>query len=179
MRTEVLSVWLFRGGSTRPGYLGAAATALAMGLFLGACASAPKPPPPRVDGKVAWVVRAADRINPDPSGESGPTLVKLLQLRSSARLERLTPEDAYQPARLKELLADDLLKLDEVTVFPGETVTKESGRELEASALAVIAVVRVPGAGDWRATWTPPPASEDPRVEFRTSLEGYRIGQIR
>ena len=51
----------------------------------------------------------------------------------------------------KETLGDDLVAMQEMTVSPGDSVKPAVARNPEAGYVAVVALFRQPGAGNWRA----------------------------
>jgi type VI secretion system protein VasD len=137
-------------------------------LGVASCASAQRqegPLPP-----VEITVEASARLNPDEDGQSLPTSIRLYQLRSPGRLEAAEFDQLYR--REKEILADDLLHVDEVTVSPGEKVRKQLVREPGARALAAVAVVRRPSGTAWRAVVELPPGSSAPIV---FAVEDFRV----
>lgn len=143
--------------------LAAAAAAMACGIFGG---RGERPPSP-VDVEIV----AAQRLNPDEHGESLPTVVRLYQLRSAAKLEAADFARLYRDA--KETLGDDLLQADELTVSPGETVRRRVERAPSAKVLAAVAVLRRPSGVTWRALAELPKPGDDARAKF--VVEEYRI----
>src|SRR4051794_17029406 len=61
---------------------------------------------------------ASDRLNAS-AGQGRPVQVRLYQLKSDARLQSAKFEDVWQNDAAT--LATDLVKVDEYTLFPGET----------------------------------------------------------
>lgn len=116
-------------------------------------------------------VNAAQRLNPDDAGESLPTLVKLYQLKSAAKLEGADFDRVYRAP--KETLGDDLLRVDEVLLAPGGTAQQRIERDRAARVLAVVPVVRRPTGKSWRTVVELPPPDEAGRFGF--FVEGYRI----
>jgi type VI secretion system protein VasD len=114
---------------------------------------------------------AGDRLNPDEQGQSLPTAVRIYQLKAGARLESADADRVYREP--KEALGEDLLAVEEVTISPGEKVTRTLEREPAARVLAVVALFRRPAAVSWRVLTDLPPASKGTKASF--ALEGYRI----
>lgn len=147
----------------------ARATGLATLLALAGCAwfgggdSAP--------GPIDVEIEASDRLNPDEAGQSLPTLVRLLQLKASGKLEAADYGAVYRGD--KEALAEDLLQADELVLSPGERVQKRLGRDKGAKVLGVVGVFRRPSGGTWRRIVELPPGSKPARVRVR--LEDYRV----
>jgi type VI secretion system protein VasD len=148
---------------------------------LGGCAgnkpppAAPCPLPVRVD------VTASESVNPDESGQSLPTVVRIVQLTQPVRAEEA--EFAQLWEQLDETLGDQLVQKKEVTVFPSKVEHVAIELDPKARYLVGMAVFRVPTGSQWR-TIVPLPASEklcaaykegapSPAVDF--ALDGYRI----
>ncbi|HSN97822.1 MAG TPA: type VI secretion system lipoprotein TssJ, partial [Candidatus Nanopelagicales bacterium] len=117
---------------------------VALGLGLGAagaawvsgCAGAPPPPPPEpCDVQMVTLnLFAADNINPNETGNPRPVVVRLYQLKGDVRLENATYDEVL--LKDKEILQDDIAKVDEVEVFPNDLVEVKFERIKEASHLA-------------------------------------------
>lgn len=93
-------------------------------------------------------VTAADRLNPDESGQPLPTVFRLYLLASAAKADSVPYEDLY---RGPEALGEDVLAADEVVLSPGETTTKRLVAEKPARALLVVGIFRRPTGTSWRA----------------------------
>ena len=107
---------------------------------------------------------ADERLNTDDRGRSLPTVIQLFQVRSIRRLEGADFAAVYQ--RPKEVFAEDLLRVDELTLDPGQTLTREFPREAQAKQLVAVGVFRRPAGADWRA----------PLMLAEVSPERCRIG---
>jgi len=143
--------------------VGAASALFALngcGLFGGEKAPAP----------VDVTVTAGARLNPDDTGQSLPTVVRIYQLKSASRAESAQFEDLYR--RDKEVLGDDLLQVDEVVLSPGETVRKTVAGDKGARAVMVVGVFRRPAGNGWRFIAELPPGKAAP-IQLRA--EDYRI----
>jgi type VI secretion system protein VasD len=116
-------------------------------------------------------VTASDRLNPDEQGQSLPTVVRILQLKGSARLEGADFDPVYR--RLKEALGEDLLAMEELTLSPGQSVRRQLDRDPAARAIAVVGLFRRPSALSWRALADLPPPGKRAAMAF--AVEGYRI----
>ncbi|HZA50733.1 MAG TPA: type VI secretion system lipoprotein TssJ [Myxococcaceae bacterium] len=120
---------------------------LALGVTGLGCATTPKPctePPP-----LRITLEAGERLNTDDRGRSLPTVVQLLQVRSIRRLEGADFGAVYQ--RPKEVFEEDLLRVDELTLEPGQTLTREFPREPQAKQLVAVGLFRRPVGAGWRA----------------------------
>ena len=160
------------------------------GLFLAgsvACAHAGvcDPPPP-----FYVTVQASERLNPDSAGRPLPTLVRVLQLQSAARLLEADFTSIFQ--RAEDTLKEDLLRADDFNVDPAGTESRGFERSPKAPAVAVVAVSRQPSGEQWRAIEVlPPPTAESctagqgrsglPRptdTSFSFRIEDYRIDPV-
>ncbi len=172
--------------------------ALAAGLTLGmlglawtaGCSSTTPPPaePKPCDVQIVTLnILAADNINPNENGNPRPVVVRLYQLKSDVRLLNAGYDDTL--LRDKEVLADDILKKDEVSIFPNDMVEVKFERNKEASYLAGVALFHSPQGQSWKTFYEfplPPgeaacggrgkdagPPVADPKVSF--FVEGAKI----
>jgi type VI secretion system protein VasD len=103
---------------------------------------------------------AGDRLNAS-AGQGRPVQVRLYQLKSDARLQSAKFEDVWQNDAAT--LATDLVKVDEYTVFPGETKSVKVTRSPDAQNLAAVALFREPQGKSWFLTYElAPPKKEAP-----------------
>ena len=87
--------------------------------------------------------------------------VRVYQLKSDARLQSAKFEDVWQNEAAT--LATDLVKMDEHTVFPGETKSVKVTRSPDAMILATVALFREPQGKSWFLTYElAPPKKEGP-----------------
>jgi type VI secretion system protein VasD len=164
---------------------------LVLGVTLGAwaCVTAPqerKPcqePPP-----FTLQLQAAERLNPDDRGNALPTMIQVLQLEESRRLEHVDFQQLWRQP--KDVLEGDLLRVDELMIEPGQTLAQRFEREPKAKYVAVLGVFRRPVGQSWRAAQLLPEVppeqcgkqvarqgTREPAVRF--SLEDYRVEAIR
>ena len=138
-----------------------------LGLFTAGCAlvktGEAKPEPVHVR------VTAASRLNPDETGASLPTAIRLYQLASAGK---------FQALELTELLGDpraqlgaDLLGVEELQLQPGGAAEVTFTREKGTRVLGVVAIVRRPAGGGWRQVVDLPERS----VKLVFAVEEYRI----
>jgi len=130
-----------------------AAIALALSAFasLGAtCApAAPVEPPKPCDVQIITLnIYAADNINPNENGNPRPVRVQLYQLKNEVRMENATYDQILNNA--KETLEDDVLKVDELSIFPNDLVEVKFERIKEASTLAGVALFHGPKGSSWK-----------------------------
>jgi len=160
-----------------------AVAALAAGLLAAAgCSATPSPePPPPCDVQIVTLnLYAADNINPNENGNPRPVVVRLYQLKNDVRLENATYDEIL--LKDKEVLEDDLAKVDELSVFPNDLVEVKFERIKEASHLAGVALFHSPKGNSWKTFYEfplPPgeaqcggrdpdagPPQADPRAAF-------------
>jgi type VI secretion system protein VasD len=163
-----------------------AALALVLGGGAGCAKRVPQacetPPPFQV------VVDASEQLNPDARGRSLPTVVQIVQLKDSVRLERAGFKDLW--GKPEELLKEDLLQVAEVVVPPGRQVKRWVQRDPKARFVLAMGHFRQPLGYSWRTVAVLPPVEEarcverpagdqgEPRPEdevFRYRLQGYQI----
>lgn len=119
---------------------------------------------------VEVTVQASDRLNPDETGQSLPTLIRIFLLKSQGKAEAADFDDLYR--RPKEALGEDLVQMDEIVLSPGDTGVRRLAGDKAARALLVMGVFRRPMAGAWRSVTLLPPGKVV-RLAFRA--EEYRI----
>lgn len=144
------------------------------------------PPPFQV------VLDVSEQINPDPRGRSLPTVVQVLQLKDSVKLERAGFRDLWN--RPKEYLGEDLLQVAEFTVTPGQKLQRWIQRDPKARFVLTMGNFRQPLGYSWRTVTALDPVPEvfcvertagdqgDPRpgdVQLRYRLQGYQIDILR
>jgi type VI secretion system protein VasD len=128
-----------------------------------------------------YALTVSNRVNADDQGRSLATVVRIYQLRGVQRLENSEFEDVWQ--RDQESLGDDLVKVEELTVFPSERVAKPVEVAEGVSFIVVVALVRKPAGTSWRAVYELPlepcPEGRAPhRLVARFALEGYRVERL-
>jgi type VI secretion system protein VasD len=133
-------------------------------------------------------IHASERLNPDDRGRALPTLIQVLQLEESRRLEAADFQQVWQQP--KEVLDGDLLRVDELMVEPGQTLTQRFAREPKARYVVVLGIFRRPSGQSWRALQPLPDVppercgkqaaregSQEPPVRF--AVEDYRVEVLR
>ena len=141
------------------GILGAAA-----GLWLVGCGHAAPPPaqeptPTCKPPDVSLVLAATDKVNPAEDGRGRPVQVRVYLLKSDARLQSAKFEDIWQ--NQAAVLADDLMKTEEFTLFPSATKSVTLAPNLDARNVAVVALFREPQGKHWFISYD----LEAPRAE--------------
>ncbi|WP_328707267.1 type VI secretion system lipoprotein TssJ [Citreicoccus inhibens] len=154
----------------------------ATGCFKRVAGPCETPPPFQV------VVDPSEQLNPDQRGRSMPTVVQIVQLKDSVRLERAGFKDLW--GRPEEFLRDDLLQVAELVVAPGKQMKRWVQRDPKAHFVLAMAQFRQPLGYAWRTVAVLPPVEADQCVErpagqqsepksgdevFRYRLQGYQI----
>jgi type VI secretion system protein VasD len=136
--------------------------AAAAAFCLAACGGSPQPaaapaaPAPCEPIPVELSLVSGDSLNGASPAESRPVQVRVYQLKSDGRFKTASFDDIWQGD--KEALAEDLVSMQETTVYPG--ATKElSVRPAEgAELLTVVALFREPQDPNWYVS-SPLPAA--------------------
>lgn len=79
-------------------------------------------------GPTALYVRGVKPLNENERRESTPVDIRIFQLRDDAKFNQATVDQVWTNA--KEVLADDVIAMKQVTVFPGSAEDKETKFEL-------------------------------------------------
>lgn len=130
--------------------MGVWALVLAAGALGPACASGPEAraecgeAPP-----IALTIEATSRVNPDAGGHALATELRIYQVRDASALEMASFEDVWQGA--EGVLGPALLSQETLTIYPGETLSRELRPADEASAIVAVVIVRQPAGRTWRA----------------------------
>ena len=132
---------------------------LASAVFFGVmgCGGAQRPKPTPCTLPVEVELRAGDRINLDTQGEALPTVIRLFQLSDIVSVEEADFAQLWEQP--EETLGDDLVQMQEVTLFPGQTQTVASELKPETRYLVGMGVFRRPTGTQWRSI-LPLPSSE-------------------
>ncbi len=94
-------------------------------------------------------IETGERLNPDESGRSLPTVVRLYQLSSIAALETASFEQIWRsPA---ETLGEALLGQEELVLYPSARQRRTFERNPDANYLVGVAVFRRPTGTSWRS----------------------------
>jgi type VI secretion system protein VasD len=185
--------------SPRPHLARRIATFASVGLLAGGlgaslllsvgCSSPPAPvqqPKPCDKQMVTLDLYASGALNPNENGNPRPVVVRLYQLQSDLNLQNARYDDVL--LRPDEALGKDIMKVDEVTVFPNDHLEVKFERMKEAAYLGGVALFHGPKGQSWKTFYEfplPPGeascgnrgsdagASADPRTAF--FLDGAKI----
>ncbi len=161
--------------------LASATTLSALGMF-GAlsglsslstgCTETPPPeePDPCNVQIVTLRIYGADLINPNENERPRPVVVRLYQLATDLRMLNARYNDVL--LRDGELLGEDLLKKDEVVVYPNDMVEIKFERIPEAQYLAAAAMMRTPQGHSWKTYYEFPPMPNTPAACLPTAGQG-------
>jgi type VI secretion system protein VasD len=180
--TRVLTCGIHRVGMRWTRLASLAIAMMATGCAKRLAQQCETPPPFHV------VLDVSEQVNPDARGRSLPTVVQVLQLKDSARLERAGFRDLWD--RAEELLKDDLLQRAEFVVAPGQTSQRWLQRDPKARFVLAMGHFRQPLGYSWRTVAALPPVQADQCIErpagdqgkpkpgdheFRYRLQGYQL----
>jgi type VI secretion system protein VasD len=139
-------------------YFRAAGMALQASLVASAGCGTPPAAAPQKQCDVQVVTLSlygAENINPNDRGNARPVVIRLYQLRDDIRLENATYDEIL--LKDKEVLQEDVLKMDEVTLFPNDLVQVKLERNKEAAVLAGVALFLTPKGNSWKTFYSFPP----------------------
>lgn len=143
-------------------------------MLVAACSQPPPPeePDPCNMQVVTLRIYADDIINPNETDRPRPVHVRLYQLGNDLGLQNAK----YNDILLKdvETLGVDLMKKDEVTVFPNDLVEIKFERIPEATFLGAAAMFRDPQGQSWKTFYEFPPMPNSP--EACAALAGVDAG---
>jgi len=103
-------------------------------------------------------ITASEHANAS-AGQGRPIQVRVYQLKSEGRLVSAKFEEIWQNDAVT--LAGDLVKVDEYTVYPGETKLVKVAQSPEAQNLAAVALFREPQGKSWFLTYDLAPARKE------------------
>jgi type VI secretion system VasD/TssJ family lipoprotein len=117
----------------------------------GACGHTPLPPPAPCTAPepIVLAIHASAGVNPDDKGQPLATTVRVYQLKETARLADASLEQILDSDRT--VLADDLLSVNELTLYPGESSQPALVRKDGAAYVALVAFFRDSVGSNWRA----------------------------
>lgn len=101
-------------------------------------------------------VIASKNINPTPQGEPRPVQLRIYQLASDIRLQNASFEEIWKHDA--DTLKDDLIKVDELSVFPDSRTEVRFERDPTAQAVVAVALFQNPKGKSWHQTFELPPA---------------------
>lgn len=102
---------------------------------------------------------ASPDINPSRTGTPRPVQVRVYQLAADVRLENSPFEDIWK--KDEETLGEDLVKSEELPVYPDTRTDMKFERDDKAQHVAGVALFRNPKGRSWYATFELPPAPSE------------------
>lgn len=157
-----------------------------LSILLASCGSSkPQPqPPPAASAeackppKLSLSVSATDRSNFGADGAGRPVQLWILLLKNDSRLQAAKFDDVMQDRA--KALADDLLKVDEYTIYPSEAKPLPVAAPPEAHNLAAVALFREPQGKKWFTSYelenrTSPPCPP-PERKINLVIDRMQIG---
>ncbi len=123
----------------------AAGLALASG-----CSAAPVPEAPKPCDKqiVTLDIYAAGNVNPNENGNPRPVVIRLYQLQSDLNLQNARYDDIL--LRSDKTLGKDVVKVDELSVYPNDHVQVKFERNKAAAYLGGVALFHGPRGQSWK-----------------------------
>jgi type VI secretion system protein VasD len=123
--------------------------------LLSGCPDEPKVPEPCDTQVVTLDIYGSEDLNASEAGRPRPVVVRLYQLATDMRMQNAKYDDIlFKDA---ETLKTDLMKVDEVELFPNDLVRVVFERIPEATILAGAAMVRDPQGHSWKTYYEFPP----------------------
>jgi type VI secretion system protein VasD len=105
---------------------------------------------------VNLAILASPRINLANNGEARPVQVRIYQLATDVRLNNASFEQVWKDD--KNTLKDDLIKVEELSVYPDSRTDIKFERDEKAQMLAAVALFRTPKGRSWYTVLELPPA---------------------
>ncbi|WP_414640770.1 type VI secretion system lipoprotein TssJ [Archangium sp.] len=137
-------------------------------------------------------IETSERVNPDPRGRSMTTVVQILQLKDSTRLENATFQKLWNGP--EKFLEDDLLHVTELTLAPDQHVERWIPRDPKTRFVVAMGHFRQPLGSAWRTVVKLQPVPkplcrEEPEggehgprpmdAQFLIKLQGYQVDLLR
>jgi type VI secretion system VasD/TssJ family lipoprotein len=111
--------------------------------------------------KTILTIGASPRVNAAAGGDGRPVQVRIYLLKNDSHLKNAQFEDVWE--RDKDVLAEDLIKSDQQTVFPGQEKQIVLSPTDETHSIAAVALFREPHERSWFVTYdVEPPAKQGP-----------------
>lgn len=98
-------------------------------------------------------LRAADNLNAGDGGRPGSLVVRVYQLRARERFEDAAFDVFVDEQRERDVLGDDLLRVTEVLLAPGQDHGFTEALAPEGRHVGVVALFREPARTRWRLTF--------------------------
>jgi type VI secretion system protein VasD len=147
-------------------FAGAASLGALFAMMASPVACLPPLPPQKPDPCDVQIVTlqiyADEMINPNQEELPRPVSVRLYQLTTDTKILNARYDDLL--VRDKEILGDQLLKVDEFELFPNDQLEVKFERMPEASILAGVAFFRTPVGQSYKTYYEFPPMPNTPEA---------------
>ncbi|CAB3711769.1 hypothetical protein LMG22037_04103 [Paraburkholderia phenoliruptrix] len=140
-------------------------TTLACALALSACAGSGEPKP-KEPIRLDMSVNALPGVNPDDRGRAAPIVVRIYELKNDGAFK--AADFFTLQTQDKTVLADDVVKRDELQLRPGEHQTIVRRPDAATTAIGVIAAYRDLPNSVWRTVYTMPVTMDKAWYSFST-----------
>jgi len=125
-----------------------------------ACAEPPQEPKEPCDKQfVTLQIYGSGTVNPNENGNPRPVSVRLYQLGSDLKLQNARYDDIL--LKDDETLGEDIVKKDDVTVYPNDLVEIKFERDKAADFLGGVAYFHEPRGQAWKTFYEYPPIPGD------------------
>jgi type VI secretion system protein VasD len=104
---------------------------------------------------VTLTVLASPFINPTDQGAARPVQLRIYQLKSTIRMENASFESIWK--KDKDTLQDDLVKVDELSIYPDSRTDVKFERNKDALDVVAVALFRNPKGRSWYTIFELPP----------------------
>ena len=104
---------------------------------------------------VTLTVLASPFINPTDQGAARPVQLRIYQIKSTIRMENASFEQIWK--KDKETLQDDLVKVDELSIYPDSRTDVKFERNKDALDVVAVALFRNPKGRSWYTVFELPP----------------------
>ncbi len=178
MAAALLSQPLYRRISACVASSLVAGSAIAVSVASGCSAPLPPEEPKPCDKQIVTLdLYAASNVNPNESGNPRPVVVRLYQLTSELNLQNARYDDVL--LRSDEVLGKDVMKVDEVTVFPTDHLQVKFERMKEAAYLGGVALFHGPKGQSWKTFYEFPLAPGEAECGGRDAKAGKGVADPR
>jgi type VI secretion system VasD/TssJ family lipoprotein len=105
---------------------------------------------------VGLTILSGQRLNPSEAGCPRPVQLRIYQLKTDAHIQNAAFQDVWKDD--KKALGEDLVQVQEITVYPDTRQTMKFERNPEALFIAAVGLFRNPKGKNWFYLWELPPA---------------------
>jgi type VI secretion system protein VasD len=140
-----------------------------LGVLTAVAACSAPPPPPTV---VQLTLTATPDVNPSPSGQGAPLVVRVYQLGSTSAFTGAEFFPLFNQDQAT--LGTDLVKRDELTLVPGQTRTLTLTPTEQVKSIGVFAAYRDFQHATWRGSADVPP-HQTTKVTVQAAGDGISV----